>query len=181
MNPEVIIFYLFSFLTLGGAVYILVTRNVLYAAFGLLVVFLGVAALYVLARADFLAIAQVMIYVGGILVLVMFAIMLSKRITGDEVKTGKKSIVFQGLFAAIAVFSMLQILFSLVDFNSMSWIQKSTDSGAVIQDTVIRKTGIHLMTGYLLPFELAAVILLVALLGAAYLASHLVKKKGSQS
>lgn len=177
MNPELLLFYLFAAMAIGGGVYILIARNVLYAAFGLLVVFLGIAALYVLARADFLAVAQIMIYVGGVLILIMFAIMLSRRIAGDDLHTGKEKTPFWGLLTSLAVFLMLQWLFYLVDFSSQPWIQKSVAAGGIIQESVIRRTGIHLLTGYIFPFELAAVILLVALLGAAYLAAHLVKKQ----
>ncbi|NJO01957.1 MAG: hypothetical protein HC880_09915 [Bacteroidia bacterium] len=67
-----------------SALLMLLLRNVLYNAFCLLMVFLGVAALYVLAGADFLAITQIVVYVGGVLILLLFGIMLTKRAEGDH-------------------------------------------------------------------------------------------------
>ena len=72
-------FYGFSALAIGAALTILFTRNVMYAALCLFIALLGVAALYVLAGADFLAITQLLIYVGGVLVLLIFGVMLTHR------------------------------------------------------------------------------------------------------
>ena len=74
-----IIFFVFAVITVGGALFLLFTKNVFYAAFSLLLTLLGVSGLYVFAGADFLAVSQIMIYVGGILVLMIFGIMLTNN------------------------------------------------------------------------------------------------------
>jgi len=111
--PE-LIFLLFTLLTLGSAVAILLTRNVMYAAFFLLLTLLGVAGLFVLAGADFLAVAQIMIYVGGVLVLIMFGVMLTQNKSAQPVEASKPNYILTGnrswivaIGVAIGLFSVL--------------------------------------------------------------------------
>ena len=92
MNWYDIIFYAFAILTIVSAVGVVFSRSIVYAAFSLLFTFFGVAALYVLLAADFLAITQILLYVGGILVLVVFGIMLTSRANRREVKKGLVSV-----------------------------------------------------------------------------------------
>src|SRR5512145_3384261 len=80
-GPADLIFFLLAFLTVGSAVLVAVLPNIIYAAVALLFSFAGVAGLYVLLSADFLAATQVLVYVGGILVLILFAVFLSNRIS----------------------------------------------------------------------------------------------------
>ena len=75
-----IVFYLFAFITVVSAFIVVFSKNIIYSAFSLLFAFVGVAGLYVLLYADFLAITQVMIYVGGILVLLLFGVMLTSKL-----------------------------------------------------------------------------------------------------
>lgn len=173
-------FNTFSALTLLGALAVLLTRNVLYAAFFLLLTLLGVAGLFVLASADFLAIAQIMIYVGGVLVLVIFGVMLThkpeplgdtnsqrpNRIAslnrgGGSLAWGIALVVAGSLF--VALYSLLaRINFSILA-RPVGW--KST----------VTTVGKQLMTEYVVPFEVAGILLLAALVGATYLAAPLVK------
>ncbi|MBI4713338.1 MAG: NADH-quinone oxidoreductase subunit J, partial [Planctomycetes bacterium] len=76
-----VIFYAFAALVVGSAFIVAFSRNIVYSAFALLLTFFGVAGLYVFLAAEFLAAAQVLIYVGGILVLILFAVMLTNKIT----------------------------------------------------------------------------------------------------
>lgn len=152
---------------------ILLTRNLLYAAFWLLLTFLGVAALYVLAGADFLAVTQVMIYVGGVLVLLIFGVMLTNRATEDNpkpgwIEAGNRS-PFWGILAATALLTL---------FTTAIW-KASTGLLVHHQVTSPAKTpssipviGIQLMTEFALPFEVVAILLMVALVGAAYVAGR---------
>jgi len=80
-----LIFYIFGFCALAGAATTAFTRNLVYSAFGLLFTFFGVAGLYVMASADFLAVTQLMVYVGGILILLIFGVMLTTRISSVNV------------------------------------------------------------------------------------------------
>ena len=171
-------FYAFSALTLIGALAVLLTRNVLHAAFFLLLTLLGVAGLFVLASADFLAIAQIMIYVGGVLVLVIFGVMLTHKPepTGDTnsqrpnriVSLNRASLAWVVALAVagslfVALYSLLaRMNFSILD-RPVGW--KST----------VNTIGKQLMTEYVVLFEIAGILLLAALVGATYLAAPLVK------
>ncbi|WP_345268752.1 NADH-quinone oxidoreductase subunit J family protein [Nibrella viscosa] len=164
-------FYGFALLTLSGAVAVLLTRNVLYGAFFLLLTLLGVAGLFVIASADFLAVAQIMIYVGGVLVLVIFGVMLTSKTASSVPETDSRRpnyiltrhrswpvalLVAGSLFGAL--YSVL-VRSDYVLFNRPAVWQTSVDT-----------IGRQLMTEYVVPFEIAGMLLLAALIGAAYLA-----------
>lgn len=163
-----IAFFIFAFITIGGAIYLLFTRNVLYAAFSLLVTLLGVAGLYVFAGADFLAVSQIMIYVGGILILMIFGIMLTNK-TKDQQRSDQinKILVshhnrFWVLIVAVALFlGLLKVIFT-ANFHLVS--------KEMHQGTTVQKIGIGLMTDYVFAFELIGLLLLAALIGAVYIA-----------
>ncbi len=165
---EAIIFYIFSALTLAAALLILFSKNLIYGAFALFVAFLGVAALYVLAGADFLAVSQIMIYVGGILVLLIFGIMLTqkKEKSNDSTRHNRIEVPITrkiwGFLTGAGLFALLVKVIMSSDFK-MAGEEMSTKS-------TIKTIGVELMTSHLLPFEIAAILLLVALIGAAYLA-----------
>ncbi len=163
-------FGLFAVLTLGSALGVLLTRNVLYAAFFLLLTLLGVAALFVLANADLLAMAQLLVYVGGVLVLIIFGIMLTTK-PNTNVDSQQPNRVLTGhrdrwvaLGLAGAVFASLFILLGRATFGIL--MQKPTFQTSI--DTI----GRQLMTEYSLPFELTGILLLAALIGATYLAAQ---------
>jgi NADH:ubiquinone oxidoreductase subunit 6 (subunit J) len=165
---EAIAFYGFSILAIASALFILISKNLIYAAFALFFSFLGVAALYVLAGADFLAVTQIMIYVGGVLVLLIFGIMLTQKANKNEDSSAhnrvdvliKRGVWGFSLGAGLFVFLLKIILSS--DFKMTGEVNNSKST--------IKTIGVELMTSHLLPFEIAAVLLLVALIGAAYLA-----------
>lgn len=171
-------FYAFSALTLVGALAVLLTRNVLYAAFFLLLTLFGVAGLFVLASADFLAVAQIMIYVGGVLVLVIFGIMLTHKPSVNENSQQPNRIVSQNrvgvvsswvvaLLVAGTLFGALCILLTRANFTLLS--------RPVGWQSTINTIGKQLMTEYVVPFEIAGILLLAALVGATYLAAPLTK------
>ena len=163
MIPASYIFYLFAGITVVSAVWILFTKKVMYAAYLLIVTFFGVAALYVFAGAELVAITQILVYAGGIMVLIIFGIMLTNRISGQPIITETHN-QLGGILAGGVLF---YLLFRF--FISMNWgiaEQGITSDGY----PVIRKIGILLMTDYILPFEVVALLLLVALMGAAVIA-----------
>lgn len=101
-----VIFYIFGAITLIGAFVTATSKNIVYAAFALLFTFFGVAGLYVMANADFLAVTQLLVYVGGILILLIFGVMLTSRIGAVDVRvnTGSRwvaGILSLGLFAIL--------------------------------------------------------------------------------
>lgn len=164
-----VVFYIFAALTALSAFLILFARNVLHAAFLLIICFLGVAAVYVFAGADFVAITQVMVYVGGILVLMIFGVMLTNKISGQAVTTQTYH-HFWGGIVGVSVFSLLLYAIIKANVSSLPWIAKAYSSGEVVKESTIQLIGIKLMSEYILPFEVAAVLLLIALIGAAYIA-----------
>ncbi len=87
MSPEAVVFWIFAALTVGSAAVVVLARSLIYSAFALLFTFFGVAGLYVLLGADFLAATQLLIYVGGILVLLLFGVMLTHKLYDLDLKS----------------------------------------------------------------------------------------------
>ncbi len=170
MLIELTVFYAFAALALGSGVFILLTRNLMYAAFALFLALLGVAALFVLAGADFLAVAQLMVYVGGILVLLIFGIMLTRTADPEATSETPNRVVvalgnrFWGIVVSLGLFFILVTIIVRANFALMGDTLSSRST--------IRTLGVELMTTHLLPFEIAGILLLVALVGAAYLAMN---------
>ncbi|AEI51792.1 NADH-quinone oxidoreductase subunit J family protein [Runella slithyformis] len=169
-----IAFYGFSALSIGAALTILFTRNVMYAALCLFLTLLGVAALFVLSGADFLAITQLLIYVGGVLVLIMFGIMLTYRPdregnqTKNYVLTGHLN-RFWGTAVALGIFG---ILFWII-LNANFMITQSPQLAEYTpQHSTLRIIGVSLMTTHVWAFEVIGILLLAALIGAAYVATQ---------
>src|SRR5690554_4683717 len=88
------LFYIFAALAVVSGAYMVLTRNLLYAGFALLLTLLSVAAIYVLLFADFVAVTQLMVYVGGVLVLILFGIMLSSRVHNKSVLSENVNVVW---------------------------------------------------------------------------------------
>ncbi|HXG01675.1 MAG TPA: NADH-quinone oxidoreductase subunit J [Bacteroidota bacterium] len=154
-------FFVFAFITLASAFIVVFSKNIVYSAFSLLFTFFGVAGLSALLQADFLAVTQILIYVGGILVLLLFGVMLTSKVVNVELKTGTLQTVPALLLVAIVAGTLSGLFYS-------SWRQ--TAASAAELTTTTPTLGQMLMTTYLLPFEIASVILLVALIGAAMFA-----------
>lgn len=167
---ELFAFYAFALLTCLSALMMLFSRDVLYTAFFLLFALLGMSALYVFAGADFLALAQILIYVGGVLVLLMFGIMLTKR---EQTSSKRPNAILSenrrlgiGLGLGALFFTALLWLIREVKVEDLAWQKEAP----VIERSTVNGLGIGLMTDYLLAFELIAVLLLVALIGATFIA-----------
>jgi NADH-quinone oxidoreductase subunit J len=154
-----IIFYAFVALSIGSAVIVAFSRNIVYSAFALLLTFFGVAGIYVFLSSEFLAIAQVIIYVGGILVLVLFAVMLTHKIRDVKLSNPSTSPYIAGPLVLIIFIGLIWLIMTT------PWQIKGALEIGGISDI-----GNALMGKYLLAFEVSAVLLLGALLGATYLA-----------
>jgi NADH:ubiquinone oxidoreductase subunit 6 (subunit J) len=152
-----IIFYFFAALTLASAAVVVLARNLIRSAFALLFTFIGVAALYVLLGADFLAATQMVIYVGGILVLLLFGIMLTHQLYDLNLKSETHQFL-----PALGI--VLVIFIGLVVFMKRTHWHDGGQSPIMPTTAAI---GNLLMKEYLLPFEVASVLLLIALIGAA--------------
>jgi len=155
-----IIFYLFAAVTVLSAFFVVTTRNIVHAAFYLLFTFFGVTAIYVLLGADFVAIVQLIVYVGGILILMIFGVMITNKITEVDIKTGTvhtlPASIGLGLFTGIVGAVILGTKWQVVD--------------AEMPQSTLSSIGNMLVNEYVLIFELLGVLLLVALIGAASMA-----------
>jgi NADH-quinone oxidoreductase subunit J len=158
-----IVFYLFAVVIVISASVVVFSKNIMYSAFSLLFTFFGVAGIYVLLNADFLAITQIMIYVGGILVLIIFAVMLTSKISGVDVKTSALSKVQKGLAGLICAIVAVALI---IIYNSTTWFVRDVAR----TDMTINQIGNELLTNYLLAFEAASMLLLIAIIGAALIA-----------
>src|SRR5688572_17633741 len=107
MTPEAAIFYVFAAVTVGSAAVVVFARSLIYSAFALLFTFFGVAGLYVLLGADFLAATQLLIYVGGILVLLLFGVMLTHKLYDLDLRSEVGPQFGAGLIAATGLFLLL--------------------------------------------------------------------------
>ncbi len=154
-------FFLLSAVVLISALAVVLLRNVLHSALALIATFFAVAGIYVLLEAEFLAAVQVLIYVGAVAVLMLFAIMLTQRI----VDRGARVTNEQVLLAALVALALFAAVLAPVAWNA-AW---NVSQEPVIPEA-IRELGLQLVTTYALPFEVAAVLLLVALVGAIIMA-----------
>lgn len=155
-----IIFYLFAAVTLISAFFVVTNRNIVYSAFFLLFTFFGVAGIYALLGADFVAVVQVIVYIGGILILLLFGVMLTNKITNVEIKTGAINILPATIGVGLLTGALLAALIS------SNW--KTLPVEQPVPTTAL--LGSMLVQDYLLIFELLGIILLIALIGAASIA-----------
>jgi len=159
---QIVSFGLLSVMMIGAALGVVLFTNIVYSAFLLGGVFISIAGLYILLNADFVAAAQVLIYVGAVNVLILFAIMLvNKR---EDFKPLRNRWIRQGATALVCagLFTLLSTMVLATPW-SLSTAPASAESSIV---TIAQ----HFFTDFLLPFELASVLLLMAMVGAIVLA-----------
>ena len=168
VSPVVaLVFWAMALLTVVSAAGVAFSRNIVYASFSLLGTFLGVSGLYIFLSADFLAIAQVLIYVGGVLVLILFAVMLTSRL--QQVKFSNPAMGLLPATLASVVTTALLLFVSV----AAPW------RGGGNLNHPLRPTsetlGELFLNKYVLPFEIASLILLAALIGAVVVARKEIK------
>lgn len=157
---EAFVFYLFSFLIIISALAVVTMRNIFHCALFLILCLFSVAGIFVMLHAEFLAAVQVLIYVGAVSILIIFAIMLTSRLAGRDVPMTNEQIFLGG-------FMSLVLLFSLV-YTLKETIFRVTADVPAPHSTL--RIGQMLLTDYVLPFELVSVLLLAALIGAIVIA-----------
>jgi NADH-quinone oxidoreductase subunit J len=176
MTPEAIVFYVFAAISVGSALLVVLARSLIYSAFALLGAFFGVAGLYVLLGADFLAATQLLVYVGGILVLLLFGVMLTHKIydldlRSETIQFWPASIICVGLFVILTFPGLARPGFwkwgwKLDGKGLIHGTQWAVGAGRAPAPTTA-EIGQLFLGRYLLPFEVASVLLLMALIGAA--------------
>lgn len=162
-----LIFYLVAAVTLISAAGVAISPNIVYAAFSLLGTFMGVAGLYVMLAADFVAVIQVLVYVGGILVLMIFAVMLTHRIADPRISN--RSVGRLPGFVIVAAVAAVMIKAVL----TTTW--HTITPGTPLPTTY--GIGDAFLGEYILPFEVASVVLLAALIGAVVLSRKELKEE----
>ena len=155
-------FYGLAALVLLAAAYAVVSKKIDHSAFSLMACFSAVAGLYALLGSDFLAVTQIVVYVGGIMILVVFGVLLTDRLP-VEFRQINRATVVQGLLVAVPVGAAL--LWAAI---GTKW--PSLPLAEPLPEGTTAGIGRLLLTDYLFPFEFASVLLLVALVGAARLA-----------
>lgn len=160
---QIVSFGLLAVMMLGAALGVVLFSNIVYSAFLLGGVFISIAGLYLLLNADFVAAAQVLIYVGAVNVLILFAIMLVNR--REDFKILPNAWIRKAATALVCVG-----LFGLLSAMVLSTPWAVVTEGTVIRESSILRIGQHFFSDFLLPFELASVFLLMAMVGAIILA-----------
>ena len=154
-----ITFWFITGLTIVSAVMVVYSKKLLNSAIALLFTLFGVAGLYVFLWADFLAAVQVVVYIGGILILIIFGIMLTNRITTVHISHSS----IQRGYGGMVVVGLMGFLGWMI--VRTPWLQKQ----ALEPEQTVATIGRLLLTDYLMPFEVTSVLLLGALIGAATL------------
>jgi NADH-quinone oxidoreductase subunit J len=165
MTVEQIIFLIVGVVILFAGLMVVTVRNLVHAALWLVVTLFGVAVLYALLNASFLAVVQVVVYIGAIAILFIFAVMLTRRQAADTGASVNKN-WWAGAIIAVITFAGLA-------FMLQSWSGFSKQAAAIpVGFDAVNELGNALTSpmGYVLPFEVASVLLLAALVGAVYLA-----------
>lgn len=155
-----ITFWLITVVVLVSACVAALSRNIVQAAFALFFCLIGIAGYYVLLGSAFLAVTQIIIYVGGILVLLMFGILLTNRPLQRDIPYSP------GLYALVCLAGLLLLAVIECVIGMVPWRQVVN---LAVPASDVRPIGTMILTKYLLAFELAGVTLLLCLIGAAYL------------
>jgi len=155
-----VMFFVLAALALAGSAGVAFSRHIVYSAMSLMLALFGVAGLFVTLSADFVAGVQVLIYVGGVLVITLFAVMLTQGIQNVRVSNRAVGSVAAGLISA-GFFALL-----LKAMVTVHWVQPS---GATISENSTYGVGDALLGKFVLPFEVASLVLLAVLVGAVVL------------
>ncbi|HWH78617.1 MAG TPA: NADH-quinone oxidoreductase subunit J [Candidatus Binatus sp.] len=166
MDVSTAVFYLIALVTVVSAGMVALSRNIIYSAFSLLGTFMGVAGLYIFLGADFVAAVQLLIYVGGILVLILFAVMLTHRITDVEITNRAAGRIPALLVIGVLVYLLIETI------KETPWIKAKE----ILFTATTANIGDSFLYDYLLPFELASLVLLGAMIGAVVLSRKEIKE-----
>ena len=156
VEPSLVLFYIAAAMILGGALGVVMTRNIVYATFALLTSLLGVAGVFLLVFAEFLALVQILIYGGAVVIVLLFALMLT-RLDDFRNLTDHR----QWPIAAIISIGLFGLLAAAITTTAI----RTTERQSVEFETL----GKALFTQWAIPFEVASLVLLVALIGSIVL------------
>ena len=160
MTLEVVGFWAFAIVLVGSALAVVLTKNLFHSVLWLALALTGTAGVFLLLDAEFLAAVQILLYAGGVVTVVVFAIVVTERLVGTRLSQTNRHVV-RGAFGAAVLLAIV-----------VNWIRKSPDAlrPSIGDSDITRVLGSTLLTQFALPFELLGVLLLVALIGASYFA-----------
>jgi len=160
MNPEVLGFWILAVTLVGSALMVTLTKNLFHAVLWLALGLVSTAGVFLLLDAEFLAAVQILLYAGGVVTVVVFAIVVTERLVGTRLSQTNRHVVRGAIGAAI----LLMVL--------LNWIRRAPDvvRPPFASADATRQLGSTLLTQFALPFELLGVLLLVSLIGASYFA-----------
>lgn len=160
MGIQPLLFWLFAATAVVGGLMAVLLPRVVHAVFSLMLCFLGVAAVYAVAGADFLAVVQVVVYVGGVLVLFAFGVLLTGRASDSLAKQEVRNRPLGIAIGLVLFFGLIKAIMATGEFQG---------GERAVGDGTSAGLGKLLLGDYIIAFEFASVLLLVALVGAAYL------------
>ncbi len=155
-------FYIVAVLTIGSAIAAMSLRNIVHCALLLTVTFAGLALLYLQLNAQFVALAQILIYIGAVAILIVFAVLLTRSSETTRETSRPLSGIASGVVIALAAFA------TLARAITSSAVIRQTSAAA--QPASVRQIGQELMKNYIIPLEIVALLLTAALIGAAVIA-----------
>ncbi|MCS6984441.1 MAG: NADH-quinone oxidoreductase subunit J [Leptospiraceae bacterium] len=174
MNVRLVLFFVFSFVLLGAALGVVLHRNPVKSAMFLVVFFVGLASMYALLGAEFLAVVQVLVYVGAVMVLFLFVIMLiavkEEYFESPASNLPRAVTVIALIFAFLLQFFAIMPLFSSQPLIPVRGYQGTFGPSGKIITGNVELLSVEFFARYLLPFELISIVLLVAVIGAVVLA-----------
>jgi NADH-quinone oxidoreductase subunit J len=157
---ELIFFGVFTIILLFAAVRVVTSRNIVHSAFFLILVLFCVAAYFILLFAEFLAAVQILIYAGAVVILVLFALMLTRARVGESTEVANKQVI-PAAIVSLVLFGVLGYFFYMEEWSI---------TPALTYRPSLQEISGSLFTNFVLPFEVASVLLLAALVGSIMLA-----------
>jgi NADH-quinone oxidoreductase subunit J len=166
MTAEQIIFLLTGALILGSALMVVTTRKLLHAALWLVVALFGVAVLYAILQANFLAVVQVVVYIGAIAILFIFVVMLTRRELMEKGRQTRSNWWIPALLCVLILSGLVMLILNLPGVG-----RTAVGFPAGLDTVLALGTALVSPDAYVLPFEVASILLLAALVGAVYVAT----------
>ena len=167
MEPQVgIVFWILAFFTVVSAILVVSLKNIFHCALFLILCLFSVAGIYILLEAEFLAAAQVLIYVGAVAILMIFAIMLTSNLASSAIRQSNENVLVSAFVSIVFAFAM----FIMLGGTRTVWSDIKPAISSNFAQPNILNLGKLLMTKYVLPFEVVSVLLLAAMIGAIVLA-----------
>ena len=160
MTLDVLAFWVLAVVLVGSALAVVLSKNLFHAVLWLALALTGTAGIFLILEAEFLAAVQLLLYAGGIVTIMVFAIVVTERLVGESISQTNRRIAAGALVVAVLAGTIVTTI----------WRQPLTAAAAAQTGDVTRDIGQAVMTRYVLPFELLALLMLAGLMGAIYFA-----------